>query len=187
MTITGNYTLTANPEWKNVQNQDLFIDCDTTLADVNLTLPSIASLNLFWGIRIHVLHKAGANKVNIIGFTQVSPSVTNKISGVASVQLATLGDSAIVTVEDGTNWVSALTTGTTGLPKVVATLAKADLATATYTVLPIGSTLAVVDYAGSGEGMTITRTTLANNTFADWTITATTAKASTNSIGQTPK
>lgn len=69
--------------------------------------------------------------------------------------------------------------------KVLA-LAKADLATAPYTALPIGTTLSVVDYAGTGTGCTMQKTTDANGTFADWMIIASDAKADTGGIGTNP-
>jgi hypothetical protein len=183
--ITGNYTLVANPEWRNVQSAEVFLQCDTTLADVNITLPALSALGGFWNVKINILNALGANKVSIIGFTQVSPLVANKVNGVASVTLATLGDSTIVSVEDANNWISTATS--TGIPSSVATLAKSALATATYTAKPVGTVLAVVNYATSGDGMTIVKTTLANNTFADWMIIATENPATTNHIGQTPK
>jgi hypothetical protein len=184
--ITGNYTLVASPEWRNVQSAEVFLQCDTTLADVNITLPALSALGGFWNVKINVLNALGANKVNIIGFTQSTPTVVaNKVNGVASVTLTTLGDSTILSVEDANNWISTATS--TGIPVSVATLTKAGLATATYTVKPVGTVLAVVDYATSGSGMTIVRTTLANNTFADWLIIATEDATATNHIGQTPK
>jgi hypothetical protein len=185
--ITGNYTLVANPEWRNVQSAEVFLQCDTTLADVNITLPALSALGGFWNVKINILNALGANKVNIIGFTQSTPTVVaNKVNGVASVTLTTLGDSTVVSVEDANNWISTATTNVS-IPVSVATLTKAALATATYTAKPVGTTLAVVDYATSGDGFTIVKTTLANNTFADWLIIATENATSTNHIGQTPK
>jgi len=185
--ITGNYVLTPTAEWKNVQFEDIFLVCDTTLGDVNIALPSIASLNRSWSNRIHILNKVGGNKVNIIAFTTLLPTpVTNLINGVASITLENTGDSCVVTVEDEDNWVSALA-GTSGsVPTVVASLAQAGLATATYTALPVGSTLAVTDYATSGDGCTLVKTSTSAGTFADWIVVSTTNVASTGGIGVNP-
>ncbi len=185
--ITGNYNLAVSPEWKNVQLEDQFIECDTTLADVNLTLPNIADLNRFWGVRLHIINKVGSNAVNLIAYTTLLPSpVTNAINGVASVTLANVGDSTICAVQDESNWLSTASASSVGVPTVVAALNQAGLSGAAYDALPIGSSLAVVDYAATGDGCTLVKTTLANNTFADWIIVATDLVASTGGIGTNP-
>lgn len=185
--ITGNYNLAASPEWKNVQLEDQFIECDTTLADVNITLPNIADLNRFWGVRLHIINKVGSNAVNLIAYTTLLPSpVTNFINGVASVTLANVGDSTICAIEDESNWLSTASGSAVGVPTVVAALNQATLATAPYVALPVGSSLAVVDYDATTEGCSLVKTTLANGTFADWIVTSTTDKLSTGSIGTNP-
>lgn len=65
-------------------------------------------------------------------------------------------------------------------------LAKADLATAPYIALPIGTMLSVVNYAATGTGCTMQKTTDTNSTFADWMIIASDAKADTGGIGTNP-
>jgi hypothetical protein len=185
--ITGNYNLTPTVEWRQVQLEDQFLECDTTLGDVNIFLPDIADLERFWTVRIHIINKVGANKVNLIAFTTLLPApVTNFINGVALVSLTNVGDSTICFIEDETNWLSTASGSSVGIPTVVAALAQAALATATYTSLPVGSSLAVVDYDATGDGCTLVKTTLANNTFADWIIVATDLVASTGGIGKNP-
>lgn len=185
--ITGNYVLTPTVEWKNVQFEDIFLACDTTLADVNITLPALSALGGFWSNRIHILNKVGGNKVNIIAYTTLRPlPVTNFINGVALITLENTGDSCVVTVEDENNWVSAFA-GTSGaVPTIVPALNQAGLSGATYDVLPIGSTLAVVDYNATGDGCTLVKTTTANNDSTDWVIVATDLVASTGGIGTNP-
>jgi hypothetical protein len=189
--ITGNYVLTPTVEWKNVQFEDIFLVCDTTLSDVNIALPALSALGGFWSNRIHILNKVGGNKVNIIAFNNTppvppTPLVVNFINGVASITLENTGDSCVVTVEDENNWVSALA-GTSGaVPTIVPALDQAGLSGATYDALPIGSTLAVVDYNATGDGCTLVKTTTANNDSTDWVIVATDLVASTGGIGTNP-
>lgn len=185
--ITGNYNLTPTVEWKNVQLEDIFLECDTTLADVNIFLPDLSALNRFWSNRIHILNKVGGNSVNVIAFTTLLPApVTNLINGVAQATLVSAGDSCVVTVEDETNWVSTASGSSASVPTVVAALTQAALATAPYTALPVGSTVAVVDYAGSGAGCCLIKTTLANGTFADWIVLSTDATLGSGGIGTNP-
>jgi len=185
--ITGNYNLTPTTEWKNVQFEDIFLECDTTLADVNISLPALSALNGFWSNRIHILNKVGANKVNIIAYTTLLPApVTNLINGVSSLSLTATGDSCVVTVEDANNWVCNLTGGLAGVPVIDPALTQADLATATYKGLAVGTLVAVSDYATTGDGCTIVKTTLANGTFLDWVVIATEKKASTGGTGVNP-
>jgi hypothetical protein len=185
--ITGNYTLTPSVEWRNVQLEDQFLECDTTLGDVNISLPDIADLERFWSVRIHIINKVGANAVNLIAFTTLLPTpVTNFINGVASVSLENSGDSLICAVQDETNWLSTASSGYAGVPTVVAALNQAGLSGVIYDALPVGSSLAVVDYNATGDGCTLVKTTVANNTFADWIVVATELVASTGGIGTNP-
>lgn len=182
--ITGNYNLTPTAEWKNVQFEDIFLECDTTLADVNISLPALSALGGFWSNRIHILNKVGANKVNIIAYTTLLPlPVSNFINGVAQVTLENTGDSCVVTVEDENNWVCALAGGIAGVPVIAPTLAQAGLATATYTDLAVGTLVAVEDYDTTGDGCTLVKTTLANGNYKDWVVLATENKASTGGTG----
>lgn len=185
--ITGNYNLAASPEWRNVQLEDVFLECDTTLADVNITLPSIADLNRSWSVRLHIINKVGANSVNLIAYTTLLPvPVTDFIDGVAQVTLTSVGDSCVVTVEDETNWLSTISASAMGVPAVVAALSQATLATAPYVALPVGSSLAVVDYDATATGCMLVKTTLANGTFLDWIVTSTTGTLGTGTIGVNP-
>ena len=66
--ITGTYNLTVNPQWINVQQQEVFLECDTTLAPVTINLFEIAELNRFWGVKIIISdanNNAGTNNITI--------------------------------------------------------------------------------------------------------------------------
>ena len=67
--ITGNYTIKPNPEWKNVQNQEVYLVCDTTLGAVNITLPTIASLGGFQNVKFYIsdgANNAATNNITIL-------------------------------------------------------------------------------------------------------------------------
>ena len=50
--ITGTYNLTVNPQWRNLQQSEVFLECDTTLAPVTINLFEIADLSRFWNVKI---------------------------------------------------------------------------------------------------------------------------------------
>lgn len=72
------------------------------------------------------------------------------------------------------------------IAKAVAALTQANLALVQYTALSVGTTLAVEDYDGTGEGCTIQKVSTTNGDYQDWMVIATTAKASTGTIGVSP-
>lgn len=105
------------------------------------------------------------------------------ITDFTSVDYDTVANCLVVTNE--TTGV-ATSVGQVQLPIVVAALAKADLATATYIGYPIGKTLLVTAYAGTADGVTLVKNSLVASTFADWRVQATTNKATTGTIGAVP-
>jgi hypothetical protein len=102
MIITGNYTLQANPNWKQLQLQEIYLECDTTLTAVNITLPEIASMGGFFNVKIYVsdfANNAATNNINIL----VSGSDT--IDATSSVSINTSGGSAIIAITSITQWI----------------------------------------------------------------------------------
>lgn len=189
--ITGNYNLTPTVEWKNVQFEDQFLECDTTLGDVNITLPAISSLNRFWSNRIHIINKVGSNQVNIIAFNNTppfppTPLIVNFINAVAQVVLVSAGDSCVITVQDENNWLSTASGGAVGVPIVATALAQVTLSTAPYVDLAIGSSVAVVNYNATAQGCTLVKINLANGNSNDWVVVATTSTLDTGTIGTNP-
>jgi hypothetical protein len=66
--ITGTYDLSVNPQWINLQQAEVFLECDTTLAPVTINLFEIADLKRFWNARIiisDVNNNAGTNNITV--------------------------------------------------------------------------------------------------------------------------
>jgi hypothetical protein len=72
------------------------------------------------------------------------------------------------------------------IPIVVTVIGQASLVDPIYTVLPVGSVLAVQDYAGVGAGCTLFKTTILNENYQDWIVIATTNVGATGNIGFNP-
>jgi hypothetical protein len=103
--ITGTYNLTVNPQWINVQQQEVFLECDTTLAPVTINLFEIAELNRFWGVKIIISdanNNAGTNNitVNASGSDTVDDDTTNQIV------INTNGSSVSFQVASETQWLA---------------------------------------------------------------------------------
>lgn len=102
MIITGNYTLQANPNWKQLQLQEIYLECDTALAAVNITLPEIASMGGFFNVKIYVsdfANNASVNNINVV----VSGSDT--IDASPSITINTNGGSAVIAITSPTQWI----------------------------------------------------------------------------------
>jgi hypothetical protein len=108
--ITGTYNLVVNPQWRNVQESEVFLECDTTLAPVTINLFEIADLNRFWNVRIvvsDVNNNAGTNNITInanISDT-VDEDTTNQIV------INTNGSSVSLQVVSDTQWVATESVG----------------------------------------------------------------------------
>ena len=103
--ITGTYNLTVNPQWINVQQQEVFLECDTTLAPVTINLFEIVELNRFWGVKIIISdanNNAGTNNitVNASGSDTVDDDTTNQIV------INTNGSSVSFQVASETQWLA---------------------------------------------------------------------------------
>lgn len=183
--ITGNYTLPFNSNWSNTALQDVYLDCDSTAAAVNITLPAISELErLAWNVRIHVRDAAGTaatNAINIIADT----TTPDKINGVPQVSIDIKNGSGLITVVSDSQWAFA-ETQTVQIPSVVAALARATFATAPYIAMEIGTQLCVTNYNATSESCLVQKKTASNGTYLDWIVISTTAKASTGTIGANP-
>ncbi len=101
------------------------------------------------------------------------------------VEFDTVANCFVVT-DQTTDPATTTSVGQVQLPVVVAALAQADLATGTYIAYPIGKMLMVTAYAGTADGVTFVKNSLAGSNFNDWRVVATTNKATTGTIGAVP-
>ncbi len=103
--ITGTYNLAVDPLWKNVQQQEIFLECDTTLAPVTINLFEIADLNRFWGVKIIISDKASnAFTNNIIINTSGSDTIDDDTT--VQIVLDTNGESIAFQVAGESQWIA---------------------------------------------------------------------------------
>jgi hypothetical protein len=82
--ITGIYNLAVNPQWRNVQLQEVFLECDTTLGAVTINLFEIVNLNRFWNVKIIIADVSNNASVNNI---TINAGGSDTIDGDGNVQV----------------------------------------------------------------------------------------------------
>lgn len=91
MLITGTYTLDAQDFWRLSELQEIYLECDTTLAPVTINLFPISDLDRFWNVKIYIsdiYNNASANNITIncdaldsINYSGMTNSVINSDGG----------------------------------------------------------------------------------------------------------
>lgn len=79
-------TLTGTTDKISVMNiEEVYINCDTTIGNIYVHLPSISSFSGFWNAKVYINCK-GDNKLSIIAYSD--EIVTNLISGVTEYSIS---------------------------------------------------------------------------------------------------
>jgi hypothetical protein len=108
--ISGTYDLIVNSEWRNVQQQDVYLECDTSIEPVILNLFAIADLNRFWNVRLFISdigNNASENNITINTGGSGDPIVFDTIDeqGNNQIILNQNGESAIIKVVSESSWI----------------------------------------------------------------------------------
>jgi hypothetical protein len=116
MIITGTYDLVVDPQWRNLQTQEVFLECDTTTAPVTINLFAIANLNRFWNVRIiiaDVNSNAGTNNITInsgsVGLIPVFDTIDQ--DGNVQAVLNQNGESITLQPVSPTQWIATQSVG----------------------------------------------------------------------------
>lgn len=109
MAISGTYNLVANPIWKNLVLQEIYLECDTTLAPVTINLFPISDLGRFWNVKIYVTdvsNNAGTNPITINAGSSGSPLVSDTINrqGFTNFTIDFNGGDAVLMVVTEAKW-----------------------------------------------------------------------------------
>jgi hypothetical protein len=182
---TVNYFVQASELPNLLQLQKVSLTYDTTVDDANVYLPELSTID---GKLVEIqITNIGGGVLTVIPFANLAavPPVQDTISGATSFVFPsnavffTLKINLIQGVAIDWSIEQALSTS-------VPALAQAGLAAAPYTNYPVGIVVYVLDYATSGKGCAIQKTSDSNGTFADWTVIATEDTADTGGFGQNP-
>jgi hypothetical protein len=100
--ITGTYNLISDTSWNTMQNQEIKLVCDTTLAPVVLNLPQISSiLGGTLNVKIYVVDGAGNASANNI---TINPGGSNKIGASSSYVINVNNGGVYIQIGSLTNW-----------------------------------------------------------------------------------
>jgi len=176
-------TFTVNPiDFNGKILTNITIDCDATLGDVIIELPNISVFGGLYDCKITVNRLDNSlNGVRVIADT-TTPG--NLIGSLTEIGLPTRYDSVICQPVSANGW--SASTSLSNLPNNVGGLFQVTLALAQYVDAVLGTTLCVVDYDGSGFGVTLVKNTTANGDYQDWIIVATDNVLATGGIGTNP-
>jgi hypothetical protein len=175
------YSVIPSDNSGNIINK-ITIDCDATAGDITIVLPIIGSTYAGRFTSVIVVNRLD-NSLNAIKVI-VDPLSSDLIGSVSEVGLRAQFDSVELQPSSEFGWSANITAS--NLPSSVGGLNQATLSLAQYVDLPIGSILAVIDYATSGDGATIVKISSTNGDYQDYIILATENPASTGHIGQSP-
>lgn len=105
MVITGTYNLSQEDYWRLSQLQELYLECDTTLAPVIINLCPIADLERFWNVKIYVSDVSNNASTNNI---TINCDASDKINldGQTSDVISQNGGSCFLAVTNENTWVS---------------------------------------------------------------------------------
>ncbi len=103
--INGNYKLLYNAECRNVQQQEVFLECDTTLGPVNIDLFEIVSTKRNWGVKIIISDATNNASVNNITINTSGTDVIDE-AGNNQVILATNGESLVLQITGDNLWLA---------------------------------------------------------------------------------
>ena len=109
MAISGTYNLVANSNWKNLVLQEIYLECDTTLAPVTINLFPISDLGRFWNVKIYVTdisNNAGTNPITINAGSSGLPLVSDTINrqGLTNFTINYNGGDAVLMIVTGNKW-----------------------------------------------------------------------------------
>lgn len=109
MVISGTYNLVVNPIWKNLVLEEIYLECDTSIAPVTINLFPISNLGRFWNVKIYVSdvsNNAGTNPITINSGSSGVPLVFDTINrqGLTSFTINYNGGDAVLMVVSENKW-----------------------------------------------------------------------------------
>lgn len=115
--ITGTYNLVVDPQWRNVQQQEVFLECDTKDGQVTINLFEIANLNRFWNVKIVVSDVAKNASVNNILINAGGSDFIDETS-VVQVVLNLNGESVTLQPVSENGWIAIESVNATPTPTI---------------------------------------------------------------------
>ena len=105
MIIIDTLNLVVDPQWKNVQQQEVFLECDTSVGTVSINLFEIADLNRFWNVKIIISDYGNNASVNNITITAGGTNLIDQ-DGTVQIILNLNGESVTFQPVSETSWIA---------------------------------------------------------------------------------
>ena len=103
--ITGTYKVVVDPQWRNVQQQEVFLECDTKDGEVYIDLFEISELNRFWNVKFIISDGGNNASVNNI-FINASGIDSIDQNGTIQVVLNVNGESVTFQPVSEVSWIA---------------------------------------------------------------------------------
>lgn len=97
------FDLINNPEWIQLQEQEIYIHCDTRAGQVDVVLPEINTLNGFYNLKLYIVDVYGSASTNNI---VISTSGSDTIDAVSGITLNINNISTSISIVSSDKWIS---------------------------------------------------------------------------------
>lgn len=105
MIITGTYDLKYSQLWKQKPLEQIYIECDTSIAPVTINLFEIAETKLFWNVKFFISDKSNNCSINNI-IVNAGGSDSIDILGQTSFVMNTNGGSVELQIVSNNKWMA---------------------------------------------------------------------------------
>jgi len=100
--ITQNTTIQYNTQWRNVNQQEIYLEVDTTSQPITITLPEIASMGGFFNVKFYITDTNGNSATNNI---TIASQGSDLIDSGSSITISTNYGSVLVAC-NGSSWIA---------------------------------------------------------------------------------
>lgn len=100
--ITQNTTIQYNAQWRNVNQQEIYLEVDTTNQPIVIFLPEIASMGGFYNVKFYITDTNGNSATNNIF---IDPQGSDLIDSSTSINISTNYGSVLIAC-NGSSWIA---------------------------------------------------------------------------------
>lgn len=100
--ITQNTTIQYNPQWRNLNQQEIYLEVDTTNQAIVIFLPEIASMGGFYNVKFYITDTNGNSATNNIF---IAPQGSDLIDSSTSINISTNYGSVLIAC-NGSSWIA---------------------------------------------------------------------------------
>jgi hypothetical protein len=100
--IIQNTTIQYNTQWRNVNQQEIYLEVDTTSQPITITLPEISSMGGFFNVKFYITDSNGNSATNNI---TIASQGSDLIDSGSSITISTNYGSVLVAC-NGSSWIA---------------------------------------------------------------------------------